>query len=82
MKTAIVVTLAIGELKSKYEALFIPSIKAYANKWGFDFLCIDDYINKLETKHINAIYMQKFLIASFQRKKTKAYAMTQMQFKT
>jgi len=64
MKTAIVVTLAIGELKTKYETLFIPSIKAYANKWGFDFLCIDDYINKLETKHINAIYMQKFLIAS------------------
>jgi len=64
MKEAIVVTLAIGELKSKYEELFIPSIKAYASKWGFDFLCIDECIKLLDTTHVNAIYMQKFLIAS------------------
>jgi len=64
MKTAIVVTLTIGELKEQYNKIFIPSIKAYASKWGFDFLCINDYINKLETTHINGIYMQKILIAS------------------
>jgi hypothetical protein len=68
MKTAIVVTLAIGELKTKYETLFIPSIKAYANKWGFDFLCIDDFLEPFEAneegrKNIaQLICMQKLLL--------------------
>lgn len=64
MKEAIVVTLAIGPLKTKYEQLFIPSIKAYAAKWNFDFICVDEPIKQIETLHLNAVYMQKFLIAS------------------
>ena len=64
MKEAIVVTMAIGPLKSIYEKLFIPSIKKYAEKWGFDFLCIDDYIKDVNIDHINVIYMQKYLISS------------------
>jgi lipopolysaccharide biosynthesis glycosyltransferase len=64
MKEAIVVTIAIGFLKPIYEKIFIPSIKAYSEKWGFDFLCIDDYIKDVETKNINVIYLQKFLISS------------------
>jgi hypothetical protein len=61
MKTAIVVTFAIGELKSDYEELFIPSIKAYANKWGFDFLCIDKILEPFEEKNGSNISMQKFI---------------------
>jgi lipopolysaccharide biosynthesis glycosyltransferase len=64
MKEAIVVTLAIGDKnRFHYNTIFIPSIKAYASKWGFDFLCIDKCINEMEPT-INIIYMQKFLIAS------------------
>jgi lipopolysaccharide biosynthesis glycosyltransferase len=69
MKEAIIVTMTLGLLKTQYDELFIPSIKAYADKWNFDFFCINDFINPLDSvrnsqnnKYI--VYMQKFLIAS------------------
>jgi lipopolysaccharide biosynthesis glycosyltransferase len=66
MKEAIVVTLAIGPLKTKYEQLFIPSIKAYAAKWNFDFLCIDSLLEPIQTTSKTdfgkLVCMQKLLL--------------------
>ena len=38
------VTLTVGEETSNYERLFLPSIRAYAEKWGFTYIQIKDYL--------------------------------------
>jgi hypothetical protein len=67
MKEAAVVTFAMGNMKYRYEKLFIPSIKAYAKKWNFDFYCIDQLfdsnisLGKSDFKTI--VCMEKLLIS-------------------
>lgn len=67
MKKAAIVTFAIGDMKAAYEKMFIPSIKAYAAKWNFDFYCIDSLLEKStvtsKTDFGKLICMQKLLIA-------------------
>jgi hypothetical protein len=69
MKAAVVV-LTIGTQRWKYEAHFLPSIKAYAKKWGFDFIQLTDMLDttlvaKNDAQYMKqAICMQKCLIAS------------------
>lgn len=40
-----VVTITLGEKREAYERLFVPSIRAFAEKWGYDFKQITDFID-------------------------------------
>lgn len=58
-----VVTLTIGEKREAYERLFVPSIRAFAEKWGYDFKQIIDPIDssvQMEDKY--KLCMQKLLL--------------------
>lgn len=64
-----VVTLTIGEKKEAYERFFVPSIKAFAEKWGYDFKQITDYIDPPKnpsSSHLTKKYefcIQKILVS-------------------
>ena len=42
LKNNLVLTIAIGDFYNEVSKYKIPTIKAYANKFGADFLCITD----------------------------------------
>jgi hypothetical protein len=69
MKKAVIVTITIGQEQSKYDTYFIPSIQAYASKWGFDFIRIRDFLEPVNPSSIDTtmkfkhvVCVQKFLI--------------------
>jgi hypothetical protein len=66
MKKAAVVTITVGEAVPKYEKHFIPSIKAYADTWNFDFIQIKQLLKtppELYSKH--RILSEKLLILEY-----------------
>jgi hypothetical protein len=68
MKKAAIVTLTVGSETHIYDKHFIPSIKAYANKWGFDFIQLKDLLEPVDIENIkgyhkkHTICVQKLLI--------------------
>lgn len=68
MKEAILVTLAMGDGKSFYEKNFLPSQKAYAAKYGWDYKVVDTILEPYEAteegkrKFQKIICMQKALL--------------------
>ena len=68
LKVALVI-ITIGQQRWQYEKLFIPSIKAYATKWNYDFFQIKDMLDHTlqpkpnDTYMKQTICMQKCLIA-------------------
>ena len=62
------VTFTVGDDTPTYERLFIPSIRAYAEKWGFTFIQIKEYLvsnvqNLDKSQHTkNILTMQKLAI--------------------
>ena len=69
MKVAIVV-ITIGQQRWQYERHFIPSIKAYAKKYNFEFIQLKEMLDTTLQPRPNDVYMkqticmQKCLIAS------------------
>ena len=65
-----IVTITIGSQRWRYERNFIPSIKAYADKWKFDYIQIKEMLDlsivpRSDTHFMKQVVcMQKCLIAS------------------
>jgi len=68
MKQAAIVTLLLGQNTTFYDTHFIPSIKAYADKWGFDFIPIRTPLESIDIDSLqgfhkkHAFCIQKLLI--------------------
>lgn len=60
----LLVAIAIGEeYKKKYEAIFYPSQKAYADRHGYDIKVVDGFLD-LTTQERSFISLQKILVCS------------------
>ena len=58
LKVALVI-ITIGQQRWQYEKLFIPSIKAYAAKWNYDFIQIKDMLDHTLQPKPNDVYMKQ-----------------------
>lgn len=60
----LLVAIAIGEeYKKKYEAIFYPSQKAYADRHGYDIKIVDSFLDQ-STQDRSFISLQKILVCS------------------
>ena len=58
------VTISFGHDKHIYDSVFLPSMKAYAKKYNYDFICIDKPFDSSITNSVMGFRMQKLLVCS------------------